>query len=115
MEKPEAIRIIKALANGVDPETSEALASNSPYQKPEVLQALFFALKVLEGNPNRPENVGKPWDKTEDELLCQHFDSGVAVKELALEHKRSRNAIRSRLVKLGKVEGIKKDPSTSSG
>jgi len=31
-------------------------------------------------------NVGKPWDKSADELLCQRFNSGVAVKELAMEH-----------------------------
>jgi hypothetical protein len=104
MDKAEAIRIVQALADGRDPETSQPLPLNAPYQKPPVLRALFFALKVLESDPHRPENVGKPWDKSEDERLCERFDSGVGVKELAIEHERSRNAIRSRLVKLGKIE-----------
>ncbi len=50
-----------------------------------------------------PENAGKAWSTEEDHLLIEKFDKGVPVKELARHHKRTEGAIKSRLVKLGKI------------
>jgi len=51
-----------------------------------------------------PERAGRPWGDKEDELLAKRFDDGVDIKKLAIKHKRTRGAIESRLVKLGKIE-----------
>ena len=47
------------------------------------------------------ENQGKPWAPEEDDYLRRTFQAGAEVKELSDELKRTREAIRSRLKKLG--------------
>jgi hypothetical protein len=65
---------------------------------------------------NLPERVGRPWRENEDKALIEAFDEGVDLDDLAIKHQRTRGAIRSRLIRLGKIEkddrkpGIKDDP-----
>jgi hypothetical protein len=110
MDTSEAARVLEALAEGVDPSTGEVFTPDSPYQNPQVIRALFLAIRALEGKRedkqskrNFPENAGKAWDASEDELLCKRFDAGTSVSQMAREHKRTEGAIRARLVRLGKI------------
>ena len=50
------------------------------------------------------ENKGKPWTAEEDDYLRRAFQAGVEVKELSDELKRTREAIRARLKKLGLMQ-----------
>ena len=111
METSEAIAILQALADGVDPHIGEVLPPYSPYQSSQVIRALFLALRTLEiqlktkqSRRPLPENSGKPWAASEDELLCRRFDSGASVTQMAQEHRRTEGAIRARLVRLGKID-----------
>jgi hypothetical protein len=54
-------------------------------------------------NPRAARGAGKPWDGEEDESLVADFESGTAIAELAQMHQRTEGAIRSRLLKLGKL------------
>ena len=110
MEPLEALRIIRSLADGIDPHSGKVFSDDSPYQHPQVLCALFLALRALERFEDRqrrerllPVNAGKPWSDSEEKLLCEGFDGGLAVSELALKHQRTKGAIQSRLEKLSKV------------
>ncbi|MBQ9664174.1 MAG: hypothetical protein IJV40_13585 [Oscillospiraceae bacterium] len=47
------------------------------------------------------ENQGKPWEPEEDAWLRQAFQTGVDVKNMSAELKRTRAAVRARLEKLG--------------
>ncbi len=51
----------------------------------------------------RPTNAGKPWADIDDEELLAAFDAGAAIKEIADQFSRSRDAIASRLVRLGRI------------
>ena len=111
MEPSEALHIVESLADGVDPYTGEIFPAESPYQNPQVVRALFMALRALERLEARqrrkrrlPESAGKPWDASEDELLCERFDAGASVSELAREFRRTDGGIRARLVRLGKID-----------
>jgi hypothetical protein len=111
MKAIDALGIIKALADGVDPVSGEVFPADSPYQNALTIRALFMAVDALEAvvkKNNRksilPERAGKSWEKTESDLLVQKFDEGMTVGELAKEHKRTRGAIESQLAKLGKIE-----------
>ena len=113
MEISKALEIIKALSEGVDPHTGEIFPSNSPYQHPDVVRALYKAVTALEQMHQRgkrqkslPENAGKPWSAEEDNLLIGQFDRGMSLKELSRYHKRTEGAIKSRLVKSGKISLI---------
>ena len=47
------------------------------------------------------ENQGKPWEPEEDTYLRQAVQTGVDVKDMSTELKRTRAAVRARLEKLG--------------
>ena len=111
MEITKTLEIIKALSQGVDPHTGEIYPPDSPYLHPETVRALFEAINLLEMLLERrdkmkslPENAGNPWDTEEDNLLIEEFDKGMPAKELARYHKRTEGAIKSRLLKLGKIK-----------
>jgi Mor family transcriptional regulator len=110
MQASEALEMIRALAEGVDPTTGEMFDQGSPFQHPQIVRALFAAVEALERRSNTekragrlPENAGKAWGKEEEEQLCQDFDAGMNVAELAKKLKRTRGAVIARLEKLGKI------------
>lgn len=111
MQISDALRILQALADGADPETGEIFGADSPYQRPQVVRALMTAIRALEVQQERerrnrglPENAGKAWDNEEEKELCQSFDAGISIKELAIRHKRTQGSIQSRLERLGKIQ-----------
>jgi len=116
MERQETLRIISALANGVDPATGERFGADSAYQHPDTVRALYEAVKALEGaeapsdsaSVRRPEppasGAGSRWSQEEEELLAAGFDAGKGVDELARLHRRSRAGFEARLLKLGKID-----------
>ena len=113
MEITKTLEIIKALSQGVDPYTGEIYLPDSPYQHPDTIRALFEAINALEKMRERskkqeslPENTGKAWSTEEDNLLIEQFDKGMSVKELSKDQKRTEGAIKSRLLKLGKISPI---------
>lgn len=48
MELSAALDILRRLAEGIDPATGEVYPSDSPYQQPQVIRALFTAIEHLE-------------------------------------------------------------------
>ncbi len=107
METQEAVKIMQALAAGVNPETQEALAQDSLYRTPSVVIALNRALTTLvkaeERERNRPANAGKSWSREEDTQVCDELQRGIDFQEIAKSHSRSVGSIVARLVKLGKI------------
>lgn len=111
MQIPKALKILEALADGADPATGEVFSSENVCQRPQVLRALTTAIRALDRQQERERrihpmarNAGKAWNKTEQEQLCRDFDAGTSIKELASRHSRTRGAIQSRLVKLGRIK-----------
>jgi len=108
MEINHAIKIISALADGIDPNTGEVFPKNSPYQDPDTLRALFLAIQGLEKMKSKearskalPDNAGQSWSREEDLELIDQFKAGASIDELAKLHGRTVGAMRSRLLKLG--------------
>jgi len=104
----DSLQILRALAEGKHPLTGEALPDESCYQSAKVLRALLAGIEALEktaGRKNRvlPGAAGKPWDAEEDQSLVADFESGTSIADLAQMHQRTEGAIRSRLMKLGKL------------
>jgi hypothetical protein len=132
MERDKALRILRALADGIDPASGEQFPDDSPYQRADTVRALCCAIQILEGpalpmpnasatpglnvpgtaRPEQPQpekaargnaNAGRPWTADEETQLAQSFDEGRTIAELAQAHQRSRWAIEARLAKLGKI------------
>lgn len=65
MDAERALKILKPLAEGIDPFTGEILPSESLYQNPQVIRSLFVATTALEKQmecnrrqSNLPQNAG---------------------------------------------------------
>jgi hypothetical protein len=107
MEVQEAVTIMRALADGVNPETRESCANDSVYRNPQVVKALNRAVGALlsqqERDRNRPTSAGKYWNHAEDEQVCQELRKGIDFHQIAKIHNRTVGSIVARLIKLGKV------------
>lgn len=112
MTPKEAKQVLEVLARGIDPETGEVLPQDSPVNSPHVIRALFMAVMALEqagekpvrAKAEGPGNAGKSWSPEEDEKLLAAFDAGSEVSALAKAHQRTAGAIKSRLIRHGRLQ-----------
>ena len=87
---------------------------DSSFNDPQTIRALYTAKEALKKSlkskkvtieADTPNNAGQPWKPEEDEELESRFDSGMGgVSKLEKLHGRTKGAISSRLVRLGKIE-----------
>jgi hypothetical protein len=110
MDSARALAVVRSLANGVDPESGEVFGAESPYQRPQVVRALYAAANALERQERydrrrtqMPVKTGEPWSEDEDRKLLAAFDAGRALQELAAAHERTMGAVRARLLKYGRI------------
>lgn len=109
MDIQRAKSILEVLEDGINPVTGEILPMNDSCNQVEVVRALHTVLKEFkEEKPKQKnqqvENAGKSWSKEEEENLCRMFDEGSSQGEIARQLKRTRGAIKARLVALGKIQ-----------
>ena len=110
MDISKATEIIKLLANGKHPRTKARLEENHVINEPDVIRALNKIVETLSSKEKKskkhrdlPERVGKPWSENEDKALIKSFENGISLNDLVIKHQRTRGAIRTRLVRLGKI------------
>jgi hypothetical protein len=110
MEIQEALRIMRALADGVNPGTGEALVADAVYQDAPVVRAFHRAVSALEYLQERersrktpPANAGKSWSRAEDQQVCEELRRGIDFHQIAKTHNRTIGSIVARLVKLGQM------------
>ena len=107
MEIQEAIKVIRALADGVNPETRELLKNDSVCRNPQAVMALNRALAALVTEQQRelkkPAGAGRYWGRAEDKQVCEELHKGMNFEEIAKTHNRTVPSIIVRLVKLGKI------------
>lgn len=110
MEIQEAIKVVRALADGVNPETGEVLQNDSICKNPQVVTALNRAVGALEfleqrekARRDQPGNAGKRWTRAEEEQVCEELRQGIDFHQIARTHNRTVPSIVARLVKLGRI------------
>jgi len=93
---------------GTDPKTGEPFPPDSILNRSDVMRALLTASVAIERTMSRaarraqlPSNVGRSWEKDEEDTLVAAFKSGNAVAAIAARHGRTVRAIEARLEKLG--------------
>ena len=111
MDKKRAAEILKALVQGMDPQSGQALDADEVVQRKEVSQALLLAeiccRESIERDlqrARRPTKTGAAWSEAEDSDLLRDFDAGTPLNVLAERFQRSRSAISSRLMRLGRLD-----------
>lgn len=112
MEKQSCIQILRSLALGVDPSTGEVL-TESCLKDRHIVKALIKAANAIDPEYKRQQHeirnkeqkkLGVPWTKEEDYQLLTEFDSNMPIPMIAIEHQRSAGAIKSRLIRFGKLQ-----------
>jgi hypothetical protein len=110
MELQEALKIMRALADGMDPQSAEVLPADSACRHPECVFALNKAVGALEYALERerfrqllPQNAGKPWTREEEQKICDALRQGTSFQQIAKTHNRTVGSILARLVRLGKI------------
>jgi hypothetical protein len=110
MDVPEALKIIRSLANGVDPESGKMVHENSICRKPAIVKALNRAISSLVHEQKReqrkPSNAFRAWSRTEDAQVCEEVRGGKDFHDIAKAHNRTVPSIVARLVKLGKITAM---------
>jgi hypothetical protein len=108
MEQQLPQRVLKALVEGIDPATGEALGGGTVLQQAEVQRALLAGIAALEEDASRaqrraqlPGNIGQPWTIGEEQRLAAAFKAGDALSEIAARHGRTLAAIEARLERMG--------------
>ena len=130
MSPERAVEIIENLVDGIHPLTGEILPEDNICEEVGIVDALNCAIQVLnerivaeraieeyrrmqvkdasekesKSKQNLPENAGKPWFPKDDAELLKLYKAGVSVTEIAKQYKRTKGAIRARLVRLGIAE-----------
>ena len=120
MEIREAQGIVKTLAQGVDPNTGEVFAPDSPYNEPKIIRALFtvhdFVRQARKPRMSadekrqenldlgRPRNYGLPWADDARSQVAMGFEDGKTIQELATTLERTQGAIRAELIRQGLLE-----------
>jgi len=106
MQIQEALRVMRLLASGADPDTGEATLLSR-----NVTNALW---KIIELVTHYEEsragaltpNGGKSWSRAEEARICTEFERGMPFSKMAEVHGRTRGAIVSRLQRLGKINNV---------
>ena len=110
MEIGEALKIMRALADGVNPETGEVLTADAVYQYPPVVRALHR--RCAHWNRGRTRTFqesrcrrmrASPGRAPKIEQVCEELRRGIDFHQIAKTHNRTIGSIIARLVKLGKI------------
>lgn len=105
MTPTKAMRIVRAITDGLDTYPDKALPFDTSIKKTEIVRALKLAMHFLSKyESERPPRAGKPWDEMEIETLRASFKAGIRISKLARDHGRTRAAIEIRLAQLGLIE-----------
>lgn len=111
MEIQEAIKVIRALANGMDPDSGEVLKDDSVCRVANNVRALNRALGALvsleEREQKKPGHAGTYWTRAEDQQVCEELRKGINFEEIARAHSRTVPSVVARLIKLGKITSEK--------
>jgi hypothetical protein len=106
MNTQEALSVLRALANGTDPQGNK-IDESSACRQPQVVKALNRAISALvreeERERSRPANAFRPWTRREDALVCEAIRKGTDLNQIARAHNRTVPSIVARLLKLGEL------------
>jgi hypothetical protein len=115
--------ILRALANGVNPDTGELLNRSSVAHAPEMIRMLFALAEEMQGSPEtvrktklsvqerQQKNIAEgkpaksyfPWNDDEKRQLEEEYSVGKTIEVLSIEFGRSERAVAIQLEKIGLI------------
>lgn len=121
MDIIKAKEIVEMLADGIDPTTGEILPSDSHYNNPEIIRALFTVLRSVRMparaskksieekqkvniDSGRPKNAGLSWSEDQRNEVSTLFNQGKTIEDLSEYFERTKGSITSELTHQGLIE-----------
>ena len=107
MDLEYAKKVLRVLADGVNPTTGEVLPDSDSSNQVEIVRAIHTVLDALASTKQKktaPANAGKPWTEEDDKILCKMYDENCSVESICEYFKRSPGGIAARLVHVGKIQ-----------
>jgi hypothetical protein len=96
MDIQEALNIMRALANGTNPQSGEVLEENSICRQQEAVRALNRAISALVVEQGRemkkPRHAFRTWTRAEDAQVCEELRKGMDFRDIAKAHDRDSGA-----------------------
>ena len=83
------------------------LSSETKYALRKALDLIKKNKKYYIKKLDLPENTGKRWSDKDDEDLLKRYDLGEKIGSIAKDFKRTKGAIRARLIKYNRIETYK--------
>ena len=115
MELNQSRNIVKTLAQGIHPTTGEVFPSESPYNDPDVIRALFSILEFVKQTRKpkmsveerrrlnlelgRAKNSGLPWTDEDRAIVRSGFQEGETIEKLAAALGRSSGSIVAEVIR----------------
>lgn len=105
----EALKVVRLLAEGVNPLTGEVLPDETVYNSPLVIRSLFAVIEAAQTTPAKsarakPDNQGKPWTEDDKALIATAHAAGADIKTLAQQFARTVGGIEAELLRQGLIE-----------
>ena len=94
----------KGGVRGVIPSKQSYCALPEKERISAVVKTQYMKSYTLEDKRKEHGNAYLPWDDEADKLLCRMYDEGKSISLLSDIFERTKDAIRSRLKKLGKIK-----------
>ena len=105
------VNYLRALLQGIDPDSGNPASREELVRRSEILSAIKFAaseLSRLEKGSKETDSPearrGKAWTSEDEDLLLREFEKGTKIQELSALLKRSPSAIHARLLALGAID-----------
>ena len=80
------------------------LSLEAKYASSRALDLIKKNKKYYVNKLELPENTGKKWSDEDDKDLLERYDLGEKITSLAKKFKRTKGAIRARLIKFERIE-----------
>jgi hypothetical protein len=110
MEIQEALAMVRALTDGVNPENGKLLTADVVYPYAPVVSALpraVGALEILKAKERSPRTLPgsgiKSWSRAENAQRCEELRRGIDFRQITKTYDQAMASIIARLMKLGKI------------
>lgn len=124
MNTRDALSLLEALLDGVNPVTGEILPIDHVCNEPDILRALHKAVTALRHMENSPEqrepfvnrngklNAGRPWTQEDLRQLRQLYEDGTSIDEICRLLQRRKRGVENYLLYLGLTDAPAKGTQT---
>jgi len=112
MDTAEALRMVRALVDEMNPDTAARYGIKPILQEPETKRAIEKAgvlaveAKRADRRKSLPAKLAKRWSRAEQKRLCKEFEQELSIHEIAELHGRTDGGIIVRLERLGKISRL---------